>query len=97
MKYFILTALVITAVSGQLMYSSLLPSQYQKSSSLMGIYPANYPMKFSPYPANYPQNFHPNYPMNMHQYPSIMQVAQKIPMQVPQIQDFPDNTIFTQK
>ena len=82
MKFFILTALVITAVSGQL------PSQYQKSSSLMGIYPANYPMKFSPYPANYPQNFHPNYPMNMHQYPSIMQVAQ-IPMQVPQTQAFP--------
>ena len=89
MKYFILTALVITAVSGQLMYSSLLPSQYQKSSSLMGIYPANYPMKFSPYPANYPQNFHPNYPMNMHQYLSIMQVAKNIPMQVPQTQAFP--------
>ena len=77
------------AVRGQMMYSSLLPSQYQKSSSLLGTYPANYPLKFIPYPMNYPQTFHPNYPMNMHPYPS-MHLAQ-IPMQVPQIQDFPDD------
>ena len=87
MKIIILTAIVIMAVRGQMMYSSLLPSQYQKSSSLLGTYPANYPLKFIPYPINYPQTFHPNYPMNMHQYPS-MHLAQ-IPMQVPQTQDFP--------
>ena len=83
MKIIILTAIVIMAVRGQMMYSSLLPSQYQKSSSLLGTYPANYPLKFIPYPTNYPQTFHPNYPMNMHQYPS-MHLAQ-----VPQTQDFP--------
>ena len=87
MKIIILTAIVIMAVRGQMMYSSLLPSQYQKSSSLLGTYPANYTLKFIPYPMNYPQTFHPNYPMNMHQYPNI-NVAQ-IPMQVPQTQDFP--------
>ena len=87
MKIIILTAIVIMAVRGQMMYSSLLPSQFQKSSSLLGTYPANYSLKSIPYPMNYPKTFHPNYPMNMHQYPNI-NVAQ-IPMQVPQTQDFP--------
>ena len=91
MKFIILTVLAVMAVRGQMMYLSLLPFHYQKSSSLVGTYPANYPLKFRPYPMNYyPQNFRPlypvNYPMNVLQYP--MQVAQ-IPMQVPQTQDFP--------
>ena len=88
MKFIILTALAVMAVRGQMMYPSLLPTQYPKSMGL-GAYPVNYPLNFRPYPVNYPLKFPPypvNYPMNFHQYP--MQVAQ-IPMQVPQTQDFP--------
>ena len=72
-----------------MIYTALLPTQYQKFWSSGSAYPISYPQNFRPYPMNNAQNFHPypvNYPMDIHSYP-IMQVSQ-MPIQVPQYQNF---------
>ena len=92
MKFIIVTALAVLTVRGQMIYTALLPTQYQKFWSSGSAYPISYPQNFRPYPMNNAQNFHPypvNYPMDIHSYP-IMQVSQ-MPIQVPQNQNFLKN------